>query len=60
MHVLELGNSFVPERLPVKFATKFQPDIFDFFISVLTTGKAICTRRKNHENMQQIENLKKY
>jgi hypothetical protein len=43
MHVLELGNSFVPERLPVKFATKFQPEISDFLISVLTTGKAICT-----------------
>jgi len=57
MHVFELGNSFVLERLPVKFATTFQLDIFDFVISVSTTGEAIRSKSKNLKNMQNYKNL---
>jgi len=31
----------VLESFPVKFATKLEQDIFDFLISVLTTGGAV-------------------
>jgi hypothetical protein len=41
LQVFELRNSFVPERLPVKCATKLEQDIFNFCISVLTTGGAV-------------------
>jgi hypothetical protein len=41
LQVLELRNSYVLERLPVKFATTFEQDNFYFFIAVLTTWKAI-------------------
>jgi hypothetical protein len=41
MHVLELRKSLVPERLPVKSATKLEQDMFDFIISVLTIAEAI-------------------
>jgi len=40
--ILELRNSFVLERLPVKFSIKLEQDHdFRFFITVLTTGEAI-------------------
>jgi hypothetical protein len=41
MQVFELKNSVALERLPVKFATKLKQEVFDFFISVLTTAEAI-------------------
>jgi hypothetical protein len=41
MQVLKLRNSFVLEKLPVKFATRLGQDIFNFLISVLTTADAI-------------------
>jgi hypothetical protein len=41
MQVLELRNSVVLERLPVKFATKLEQEVFDSFSSVLITAEAI-------------------
>jgi hypothetical protein len=53
LQVFELRNSFEPKKLPVKFASKREQEIFDFFISVLTTGGAVWTKSKNHKNMQK-------
>jgi len=56
--ILELRNSFVLERLPVKFSIKLEQDHdFRFFITVLTTGEAIWTKSKNHMKICKNKNF---
>jgi len=39
LQVFELRNSFEPKRLPVKFATKLEQDIFDFLFLCSPLGE---------------------
>jgi hypothetical protein len=54
MQVLELRKSFVPERLPVKFASKLEQDMIDFSISLLTTVEALHIKVKTNRLVNNL------